>query len=127
RERALERAIIPLVQVPLPALLLRLGLLLAADRENVVLEIHLDIVLRDARQLRRHVDGVVGFHHIDGRAPAHLLRQHGKPERFVEQPLHALLHLPELRERCAPPYHGHRTSSWSASSLWSSGLRGSQT
>src|SRR5829696_7830020 len=61
RDAALEAAVVALAEAP--ALVLALGFLLAADREDVVL----DVLLLHAGELRRDAELVVGRVHLEAR------------------------------------------------------------
>src|SRR5215212_2585017 len=96
RDTALEAAVVVLAEAP--ALVLALGFLLAADREDVVVHEDLDVLLVDARELRRDADLVVGRIHLEARPrcpePARRApkeRRHTGVEAVeyvVEQPVH---------------------------------------
>src|SRR5215207_10193633 len=64
-EAALEGAVRALDKVVVLLLVRTLGLLLPPDREHVIVERHLDVVLSDAGQLGADFQLLVGFAHID--------------------------------------------------------------
>jgi len=79
--------------------MLLLRALLAADGEHVALELDLDVAVRDARDLRRHLDLVVGLGDVDLRTELAPIGRRAGAEEVLEQ----LVHLaPQQRQRVRP-------------------------
>src|SRR5581483_1918159 len=79
---------------------------LAADRQLVADELHVDVVALHARQVGLDDVGVVGLLDVDEGRPAQPVgRRETAAERLVEQPPHPVGHLVEVAKRI-PPLRG---------------------
>src|SRR5579884_1626987 len=105
RQRARERAERTLDPVIALVALLVLGLALARDRQDVVLELDLYVALGQAGQIGPEYEVILGLDDVHGGNPAARDRlatavaRRRRIEERVEQPVHLVLHGLELADR----------------------------